>query len=182
MFSEAEREHEQLVFVHELMASAGIDSRESVMFGGWHSIDSPLNPLLLYKSLHVDEEGKCRERRSGRRLLFDAVNAALLDLSQAALRAAYPWNGPRQEARKNNKMGGSAADQVWAMVRNGLSSEKRVPTESASGAVERLVRKEVAGRQWAESSWLEVCEFSKEIGGKLVEELVEETLSELSRH
>ncbi|XP_009410963.2 uncharacterized protein LOC103992789 isoform X2 [Musa acuminata AAA Group] len=183
MFSEAEREHEQLVFVHELMASAGMDSRESVMFGGWHSIDSPLNPLLLYEYLHVDEEeGKCRERRSGRRLLFDAVNAALLDLSQAALRAAYPWNGPRHDARKNDKVGGSAADQVWALVRNGLSSEKRVPTESASAAVERLVRKEVAGRQWAESSWLEVCEFSNEIGGKLLEELVEETLSELSRH
>ncbi|CAL9148171.1 uncharacterized protein LOC135584584 isoform X1 [Musa acuminata AAA Group] len=183
MFSEAEREHEQLVFVHELMASAGMDSRESVMFGGWHSIDSPLNPLLLYEYLHVDEEeGKCRERRSGRRLLFDAVNAALLDLSQAALRAAYPWNGPRHDARKNDKVGGSAADQVWALVRNALSSEKRVPTESASAAVERLVRKEVAGRQWAESSWLEVCEFSKEIGGKLLEELVEETLSELSHH
>ncbi|CAL9779404.1 unnamed protein product [Musa acuminata subsp. burmannicoides] len=183
MFSETEREHEQLVFVHELMASAGMDSRESVMFGGWHSIDSPLNPLLLYEYLHVDEEeGKCRERRSGRRLLFDAVNAALLDLSQAALRAAYPWNGPRHDARKNDKVGGSAADQVWALVRNGLSSEKRVPTESASAAVERLVRKEVAGRQWAESSWLEVCEFSKEIGGKLLEELVEETLSELSHH
>ncbi|CAL9082329.1 unnamed protein product [Musa acuminata var. zebrina] len=183
MFSEAEREHEQLVFVHELMASAGMDTRESVMFGGWHSIDSPLNPLLLYEYLHVDEEeGKCRERRSGRRLLFDAVNAALLDLNQAALRAAYPWNGPRHDARKNDKVGGSAADQVWALVRNALSSEKRVPTESASAAVERLVRKEVAGRQWAESSWLEVCEFSKEIGGKLLEELVEETLSELSRH
>ncbi|CAL9073583.1 unnamed protein product [Musa textilis] len=183
MFSEAEREHEQLVFVHELIASAGMDNRESVMSGGWHSIDSPLNPLLLYESLHMDEEeGKCRERRSGRRLLFDAVNAALLDLSQAALRAAYPWNGPLHEARKNDKVGGSAADQVWALVRNGLSSEKRVPTESASAAVERLVRKEVAGRQWPESSWLEVCEFSKEIGRKLLEELVEETLSELSRH
>ncbi|KAJ8498677.1 hypothetical protein OPV22_009229 [Ensete ventricosum] len=135
MFSEAEREHEQLVFVDELIASAGMDNRESVTFGGWHSIDSPLNPLLLYESLHVDEEEvKCRERRSGRRLLFDAVNAALLDLSQVALHAAYPWNGPRHEARKNDKVGGAAADQVWAMVRNGMSSEKRVPTESAAGA------------------------------------------------
>ncbi|WOK95379.1 hypothetical protein Cni_G04086 [Canna indica] len=179
IFFKADEEHEQFVFVRKLITSAGIDNKKSMVFGRWHSLDSPLNPSLLYEYLQMDEEeGKCRESRSSHRLLFDAVNAALLDISQCELRAAC--HGPQ----KSDNAGVSAAEEVWAVVRNRLSGDKCVPSESISSSVvvDRPVKKEVAGRECTESMWLEVCEFCKEIGGKVLDELVEEALSELSCH
>ncbi|RRT43040.1 hypothetical protein B296_00040231 [Ensete ventricosum] len=184
IISKVDEEHEQFVFVHKLISSAQMKNKKGMKFSGWHSLNSPLNPSLLYESWHMDdEEGKHGKRQTSRRLLFDAVNAALLDISQAALFAAYPWTEPCGGHPKDGTVGTSAADEVWAIVRNGLSGEKCVPNESTTSSssmmVDGLVMKEVGGRQWTESRWSELCEFSKEMGGKVLVELIEEALSVL---
>ncbi|RZS17354.1 hypothetical protein BHM03_00049482 [Ensete ventricosum] len=187
IISKVDEEHEQFVFVHKLISSAQMKNKKGMKFSGWHSLNSPLNPSLLYESWHMDdEEGKHGKRQTSRRLLFDAVNAALLNISQAALFAAYPWTEPCGGHPKDGTVGTSAADEVWALVRNGLSGEKCVPNESTSSSsssssmmVDGLVMKEVGGRQWTESRWSELCEFSKEMGGKVLDELIEEALSVL---
>ncbi|KAJ8485057.1 hypothetical protein OPV22_017542 [Ensete ventricosum] len=187
IISKVDEEHEQFVFVHKLISSAQMKNKKGMKFSGWHSLNSPLNPSLLYESWHMDdEEGKHGKRQTSRRLLFDAVNAALLNISQAALFAAYPWTEPCGGHPKDGTVGTSAADEVWALVRNGLSGEKCVPNESTSSSsssssmmVDGFVMKEVGGRQWTESRWSELCEFSKEMGGKVLDELIEEALSVL---
>lgn len=185
IISKVDEEHEQFVFVHKLISSAQMKKNKSMKFSGWHSLDSPLNPSLLYDSWHTDdEEGKHGKRQTSRRLLFDAVNAALLDISQSALFAAYPWTKPCCGPPKDDTVGTSAADEVWAIIRNWLSGEKCVPNESTSSSsssrmVDGLVMKEVGGRQWTESRWSELCEFSKEMGGKVLDELIEEALAVL---
>ncbi|CAL9057286.1 uncharacterized protein LOC103989929 [Musa acuminata AAA Group] len=185
IISKVDEEHEQFVFVHKLISSAQMKKNKSMKFSGWHSLDSPLNPSLLYDSWHTDdEEGKNGKRQTSRRLLFDAVNAALLDISQSALFAAYPWTKPCCGPPKDDTVGTSAADEVWAIIRNWLSGEKCVLHESTSSSsssrmVDGLVMKEVGGRQWTESRWSELCEFSKEMGGKVLDELIEEALAVL---
>ncbi|CAL9155043.1 unnamed protein product [Musa hybrid cultivar] len=179
-FSKADEEHEQFVFVNKLISSVGMDDNKSTIFGGWHSLDSPLNPSLLYESLQrEDEEDKCRERQSHWRLLFDFVNAALLDISESILLTACPWKTACHGPRRDDTAGTSVAE-VWSLVRNKLSGD----TKSGNGGIEvdRLVKEEVGGRQWTESRWLEGYELSKEISEKVLEELVEEAVSGLSCH
>ncbi|XP_074569091.1 uncharacterized protein LOC141825607 [Curcuma longa] len=177
-FTKADEDHDQFVFLQNLLLSSGLDSKKRMVYEGWHSIDTPLNPSLLYRSCHMeDEEEKCRKRCSGRRkLLFDSLNAALLDIGQAALFAAYPWN--RKGCHELHEDGDAAvAEQVWKIVRKGLAGDKE---PSCSGSVvDRLVNEEVAGKGSDQTRWLEVCEFSKEIGREVMEELVEELVSEL---
>lgn len=169
----ADEEHDQFVFLQNLLLSSGLDNKKRMVYEGWHSLDSPLNPSLLYRSFHMeDEEEKCQKRCSSRKFLFDSVNAALLDISQSALFAAYPWNRKRcQELYEDGDA--AVAEQVWKIVRKGLA------TGCTGSVVDRLVNEEVAGRGLDQTMWLQVCEFSKEIGREVMEELVEELVSEL---
>ncbi|URD98541.1 hypothetical protein MUK42_28278 [Musa troglodytarum] len=177
-FSKADEEHEQYVFVDKLISSVGMDDNKSTIYGGWHSLDSPLNPSLLYESLQIeDEEDKCRERQSRWRLLFDFVNAALLDISRSILLTACPWNTACYGPRTADTAGTSVAE-VWSLVRNKLSGD--IKSSNGGIVVDWLVKEEVGGRQWTESRWLEGCELSKEISEKVLEELVEEAVCGLS--
>ncbi|XP_074576849.1 uncharacterized protein LOC141833332 isoform X2 [Curcuma longa] len=187
VFMKADEEYEQFAFLQKLLSSSGINSNNQMLYGGWYSLDSPLNPSLLFESLHTEDgEEKCQEMCSSKRLLFDSINTTLLDIGQFALfTTTYPWTQGRvHEPAKDVKGDATVAEQVWAIVRKGLAGDKWIPKDPCSGSnmVDRLVKEEVAGRQWDETRWLEVCEFSKEIGGKVLEELVEESLSELSLH
>ncbi|RZS02110.1 hypothetical protein BHM03_00032089 [Ensete ventricosum] len=179
-FSKVDEEHEQFVFVDKLISSVGMDDNKSTIFGQWHSLHSPLNPSLLYESLQKeDEEDKCRERQLSWRLLFDFVNEALLDISRSILLTACPWNrachGPRRD-----DTAGTAVAEVWSLVRNKLSGDSK--SSNGGIVVDRLVKEEVGGRQWTESRRLEGYELSKEVSEKVLEELVEEAVSGLSRH
>ncbi|XP_074585664.1 uncharacterized protein LOC141841397 isoform X2 [Curcuma longa] len=163
VFTKADEEYEQFAFLQKLLSSSGMNSSNQMLFGGWYSLDSPLNPSLLKENSQTIH--------SSRRLLFDSINTALLDICHSALLAAYPWTPrPVREPAKEHNGDATVAEQIWAIVRKW----------SNSNMLDRLENEEVAGRQWDATRWLEVCEFSKEIGLKVVEELVEELLSELS--
>ncbi|KAG1359694.1 hypothetical protein COCNU_08G011400 [Cocos nucifera] len=180
-----EEEQERFVHVQKLLSSAGFQNEKSYMiFTRWHSLESPLNPMLLDKYLdRKEEEAKCRERRSNQRLLFDCVNAALLNVGQSAILASYPWAGACSGAWKDGTAGASVTEEVCELVRNWYSGEeKSLPGEpgSINLVVDKVVKREIAGRGWAEFMWLEMYEFSKEIGGLVLEELVEGALSDFT--
>ncbi|RZR96494.1 hypothetical protein BHM03_00025539 [Ensete ventricosum] len=180
VLSKADEEYEQYVFVEKLIASAGLDCKmSSVNFTGWHSLESPLNPMLL--ELHMNGgEAKFRKRESNKRLLFDSINAALLNISQKETLASYPWSRAC-DRNKDDSLSGPLAEEVWGTIRSWFSGHSYVTGEFnySSNSVDWLVKKEMTGEQWVESMWLEMYEFSKEVGVVLLEELVEEALSEL---
>ncbi|KAA8543445.1 hypothetical protein F0562_021060 [Nyssa sinensis] len=157
---------------------------------GWHSPECPLDPSLRDKYVELNDkdtmhEAKQRQRRSTRKLVFDCVNAALVDItgngSDTSLRA-IPCGGFH-----NMLLEGASpimVDRVWARMKEWFSSEVRRVSgdggDSNSLVVERVVRKEVVEKDWVEHMRLEVDNIGKEIEGKLLEELVQEAVVELT--
>lgn len=185
-FMKADEEHEQFALLQNLLLSSGLDSKKRLVYKGWHSLDSPLNPSLLLESQNIaDEEKKYQEKHFSRKLLFDSINASLIDISEATLFAAYPWTRRRcHQPWKDGDSDATVAEQVWSCVRKHLVCNELVPKGPGhiGIAVDRLVMYEAPGRQSDETRWLQVCELSKEIGRGVMEELVEEFASELSFH
>nr|XP_019705757.1 uncharacterized protein LOC105043126 isoform X2 [Elaeis guineensis]XP_019705758.1 uncharacterized protein LOC105043126 isoform X2 [Elaeis guineensis] len=173
-------EQERYMFVQKLLSSAGLDSEKSDMvFASWHSVDSPLDPILLDKFLdRKGEEAKSRERRSNQKLLFDCVNAALLEIGRTTLLSAYPWKGAYHHARRNTSRD-TYPVEVWGLLRNWFSGEgKQVMYEADNSnlLMDRVLKREVEGRGWAESMRSEIDEISIEIGRDVLEDLVKEAL------
>ncbi|XP_038974783.1 uncharacterized protein LOC120106018 isoform X1 [Phoenix dactylifera] len=183
--SKADVEGQELVmFVQKLLSSAGLDSEKSDMvFSRWYSVDSPLNPILLDKFLdQKEEEAKSRERRSNQRLLFDWVNAALLEIGQATLLNAYPWKGPYHHPQKDTSPDTPYGVEVWGLIRNWFSGERKLVTgdDNSILVVDGVLRREVEGRGWAESMKSEIDEISTEIGREILEDLVREALPDFT--
>lgn len=180
-----EEEQERFMLVQKLLSSAGFrDEKSDMIFTGWHSLDSPLNTMLLDGYLDRKEAAaKCRERRSSQRLLFDCVNAALLNIGQTSILASYPWAGACQGAWEDGPACALVTQKVCELVGNWYSGEeKSVPGEPSSVGhmVDRVVKREIAGREWAELMWLEMYGFSKDISDLVLERLVEEALSDFT--
>jgi len=178
-------EQERFLLVQKLLSCVNLlDNAEcSTVFARWHSLDSPLDPVLLDEFLDIKEEAaKCRERRSTQRLLFDCVNAALLSIGQTTLASSYPWATAYGWASMDRRTSAPVAEEVSRLVKDWFSSERHVSGEAENQnlIVDRLVKGEIAGRGWTESMCLEADEFSREIGGKVLEELVEEALADLT--
>ncbi|XP_008796409.2 uncharacterized protein LOC103711875 [Phoenix dactylifera] len=180
-----EEEQERFMLVQKLLSSAGFrDEKSDMIFTRWHSLDSPLNTMLLDKYLDKKEAAaKCRVWRSNQRLLFDCVNAALLDIGRTAILASYPWAGACRGAWEDGPAGDLVTQKVCELVRNWYSGEEKSVPGGPGGVslmVDRVVKREMAGREWAELMWLEIFEFSKDIGGLVLEELFEEALSDFT--
>ncbi|CAN0897766.1 hypothetical protein LINGRAHAP2_LOCUS19309 [Linum grandiflorum] len=163
--SAEEEEREILSFMDTLLSAAGLQDSPR-----WHSPDSPLDPSLRDKlaSQEVDNEiiAKRRQIRSTRKLLFDCLNVALLDMitSSSTSSACCSSGGPTE------RVVGQMREWVWR--------RKEEEEEAAEVAVERVVRKEVAavGKVWTNEVATVVESLRKEIEGRLLEELVEETV------
>ncbi|KAI3749590.1 hypothetical protein L2E82_20204 [Cichorium intybus] len=173
-----EEEQECLFYVQTLLSVAGLDKIQSdSLFARWHSPESPLDPSLRDKYMNVTEKDSVllqnkqrRHHRSISKLVFDCMNEALMDIG----------SGPRDMAMTSALV----ADGVWARMKEWLfSGEERWEWEEGDGGcvvVEEVVRKEVVGRGWVEGLRLEIDVTRKEIEGKLLEELVEESVLELT--
>lgn len=192
-----EEEQDWLLLVRTLLSAAGLDGemQTDTFFGRWHSPESPLDPTLRdgYVNLNNKEfihEDKRRQPRSSRYLVFDCVNAALVDI------AGYYGSEWSHKAKPVNaahicllECSGAASpilvDQVWSRMKEWFSGEMRcVPSgdggDEDSLVVERVVRWEVVGKGWIEGMGLETDNVEKEIEKKLLEELVEEAVVELT--
>ncbi|KAH6771290.1 hypothetical protein C2S52_016093 [Perilla frutescens var. hirtella] len=187
-----EAEREWFLLVETLLSMAGLqDEVQSNSFlTRWHSPESPLNPSLRDKYIDLNDkdtlhEAKRRQKRSTQKLVFDCVNAVLVEI------AGY-GSGPAQRAipciEANNKMLDNASstmlDEVWARMSAWFPGEAKCGSgdggDDNSMVVERVVRKEVVGNGWVDNLRLEVDNLGMEIEGKLLEELVQEAVVELT--
>ncbi|XP_058095008.1 uncharacterized protein LOC131240648 isoform X2 [Magnolia sinica] len=184
-----EEERERFLFVQSLLSAAGLDHKKpDTVFSRWHSAASPLDPLLLEQCMDWKEEdeeqqpneARRRKRRLDRWLLFDCVNAALVDMLGSGTDENSP--GSMDLCRKSAPPGGTVAEQVWGRVREWVLGETRWFSEESetSMVVEEMVRKEVVERGWGELMRVEVDGLGREMERKLIEELLEEMLVELT--
>ncbi|KAL3850029.1 hypothetical protein ACJIZ3_011911 [Penstemon smallii] len=185
-----EEEQEWFFSVKTLLSVAGLqDEVQSNSFlARWHSPESPLDPSLRDNYIDLNEkatlhEAKRRQKRSTRKLVFDCVNAALVEI------AGY---GPQPSQRAIPCLGANIVknvpstlvDEVWAHINLLFSGEARCFSDDCgdhnSLVVERVVRKEVVGGGWIDNLRLEIDNLGKEIEGELLEELVQDTVAELT--
>uniref|UniRef100_A0A5B7A9J7 DUF4378 domain-containing protein n=2 Tax=Davidia involucrata TaxID=16924 RepID=A0A5B7A9J7_DAVIN len=187
-----EEEQEWFLFVQTLLSVAGLNGelQSESFLARWHSPECPLDPSLRDKYVDLNgkdtvHEAKRRQRRSTMKLVFDCVNAALVDItgnrSDTSPRA-IPCGGVRDMLLEGASP--IMVDRVWARMKDWFSSEvRRVWGDGGdrdSLVVERVVRKEVVGKGWVEHMRLEIDNIGKEIEGKLLEELVQEAVVELT--
>lgn len=150
-------------------------------FAKWHSPESPLDPSLREKYVDLTakeplHEAKRRKLRSTHKLVFDCVNAALVDATGIRTTVSGAHMG---------YSGSRLTDGVWARAKEWVSGNVRCPPEEeedgggdSASLVEREVWKEVMGKGWADQIRVEVEIIGKEIEGKLLQELVEESVVE----
>lgn len=189
-----EEEKDWLALVQSLLSAAGLNDgvRCDSFFSRWHSLNSPLDPSLRDKYANVNgketmqmHEGKRRQLRSSRKLVFDCVNAALADCtgygSDTSVRSTS-CGGPHERLMEGDSP--LLEDLLWARMKEWFSSEVRCVSgdegDSNSLVVEGVVRKEVVGKGWAEQMSLEIDNLGAEIEGKLLQELVEEAVVDLT--
>lgn len=172
-------------FVQELLLAAGLDHEKfDTVFARWHSPEIPLDPSLLEKCMDQKlefkllNEAKRRQQRSEYRLLFDCVNVALLDMVKSRIYAV-----PLTSAcYKPVNAGAPVTEEVRTQLREWFSGQARwhCAETDTSLIVDRDVRGEVVGRGWERMVALEVEGIGKEIERKMLEELVEEALADLT--
>ncbi|KAK9075993.1 hypothetical protein SSX86_004323 [Deinandra increscens subsp. villosa] len=168
-----EEEQEWFLYVQTLLSAAGFD-------GEVQSDSVIIDPSFRDKYMSLaDKEpqppavclSKQRHQRSFQKLVFDSVNEALT-------------------SGADKDTGVSAIEHVWGQVKEWMSGEERCvwdedrnvgdEDEDGGGAVQRVVGKEVLGQVWVEHLRLEIDDIKGEIEEKLVEQLVDEFVLELT--
>ncbi|KAM0836342.1 hypothetical protein ACQ4PT_062382 [Festuca glaucescens] len=177
-------ESECYALVQKILSAAGLGNLQvSMVFTGWYSAGSPLDPALCDKFLDRKEEAaKSRERRSNQKLLFDCVNMALLETGQDALQNTYPWGKACLGAWRET-LSQDLLEEVWSRVRGWLyGAEWFTANEHADAAtmLERVVQQEVEVGGWVKSERSETDEITKQIAVRLLEELVGEAVAGLA--
>ncbi|XP_031404907.1 uncharacterized protein LOC116213909 [Punica granatum] len=176
-------EQEWLSHIRKILSTAGLDGKNqwNVFSFNWHSPENPLDPSLGDKLANTEEEepmheAQRRRLRLNRKLVFDCVNEALVEIMG---NEPTGRQGPSLLCKEPPL---TLHDRVWSLIRERLSCE--VTGDEWNGqslAVEVAVRKEVVmGRGWwAENFRLEISNLGKEIEQELLRELMDETLIDL---
>ncbi|XP_027349493.1 uncharacterized protein LOC113861081 isoform X2 [Abrus precatorius] len=185
-----------LVFVEKLLSAAGIDDQvqSDSFYSRWHSLESPLDPSLRDKYANLNDkepqhlhEAKRRQRRSNQKLVFDCVNVALIEItgygSENYLMCRL-WSGGHSRLQVPEGAPPPLVDLIVAQMEELISSAMRSTWrncgDSNSLVVESVVRKEVVGKGWVELMGLEMDILVKDVEGKLLEELVEDAVVDLT--
>ncbi|CAN4101281.1 unnamed protein product [Withania somnifera] len=185
-----EEEKEWFSFVQTLLTVAGLNEVQSDAFLlMWHSRESPLDPSLREKYVDLNEKdtlhlARRRQRRSTRKLVFDCVNAALMDIAgygPDTCQRAIPHDGVSNNLPEGAKL--ILVDQVWTRMKEWFSGEVKCLSsddeDRNSLVVDGMVRKEV-GKGWLQYFKLELDNVGMEIVRELLEELVHESVIELT--
>ncbi|XP_004493852.1 uncharacterized protein [Cicer arietinum] len=187
---------DMLVFVQKLLSAAGLDDQvqSDSFYSRWHSLESPLDPLLRDKYINLNDkepqplhEAKRRQRRSIQKLVFDCVNVALIEItgyrSENSLMGRL-WSGGHRRLQVSKGAPPLLVDLIVAQMKELTSSGMRSVwgdcVDSNSLVVETVVRKEVVGKGWVELMGLDIDILVKEVEGKLLEELVEDAVVDLT--
>lgn len=130
----------------------------------WHSSDRPLDPRL-FDNLEQKYSDEITGLRSERRLLFDRINSALLEIFQKHI-DLRPWVMPKLAGLMHS---------TWQKERAKDALEKLINQESANGQVtERILDREM---QWADSTE-EIALMGNEIEKLLIDDMITEFLCE----
>ncbi|CAK7349474.1 unnamed protein product [Dovyalis caffra] len=179
-------------FVQTLLTAAGLDSEVQLdsLFAKWHSPESPLDPSLRDKYANLNDkellhEARRRQRRSNRKLVFDCVNSVLVEItghvSDGSTRAVT-CSGVQNRLTEGAQT--MIVDYVWAQLKEWFCSDVKCAIldggDSNSLVLEMVVRKEVVGKGWLDKMRVELDNLGNEIEGKLLDELVEEAVVDLT--
>ncbi|KAJ0963661.1 hypothetical protein J5N97_028783 [Dioscorea zingiberensis] len=171
-------EEEQKWFSFILNLLDGTNS--STMFTRWHAPDKPLHPMLLDKFLDGIKEVDCRTGRVNLKLMFDCVNEALSEISQASTMIPYPGARACNELWKHGPSSSNPlATQVCEFLRSLLSyTENHSSGEVGTSleVVDKIVTREVGGSEWDEKTWMAMGVIIEEICTQVLEELIGEVL------
>ncbi|KAF8007035.1 hypothetical protein BT93_K1133 [Corymbia citriodora subsp. variegata] len=178
------------VFIEKLLSISSLDgSAQSYSnVSSWHSPHSPLDPSLREKYADVDDskplnEAKRRQRRSNRKLVFDCVNAAIVDITGFGPEECLVDRfccGPGDLLMEEKSS--IRVDMVWSQIKEWFTKVRSVTGDNEDHnwlVVERIVKEEVEGKGWLGHFRLEVDNLGREIEGELLEALVAEAVSDL---
>ncbi|KAL2344948.1 hypothetical protein Fmac_006233 [Flemingia macrophylla] len=185
-----------LFFVEKLLSAAGIDDQvqSDSFYWRWHSLESPLDPSLRDNCANLNDKepqqlhgAKRRQRRSNQKLVFDCVNVALIEItgygSENYLMGRL-WSGSHRGLQVPEGVLPPLVDVIVAQMKELISCAMKPVWgdcgDSNSLVVESVVRKEVVGKGWVELMGLEMDILMKEVEGKLLEELVEDAVVDLT--
>ncbi|CAD6250300.1 unnamed protein product [Miscanthus lutarioriparius] len=166
-------ESECHVLVQNIMSSAGLGTSQSCMvFTGWHLPDHPLDPVLCNKVSEL------QEKSSYRRLLFDCVNVALIEIGENTLLSAFPWS----KRHSRTWRGTSSPDlgvEVWSILKDWIYGARMFVVSKRDNAgiiLDRIVKQEVEARGWVKLMMAQVVDITEELEGGVMDELVEEAV------
>lgn len=174
-------EEDLRLLINTLLSAADLDEKSSPssvpdnLFSKWHSAESPLDPSL--RNNYADSTEQRRLGSNAKELVFDLVNTLLLELTPSYLGSRSPMvlSGDKLRVYLINRM------------QECLTGERRVEDrwwdedgDLSSLAVNKVVRIEVAEIGSPECLRLEMDSMGEELELKLLEELVEEALMDLS--
>ncbi|XVE72826.1 hypothetical protein DITRI_Ditri11bG0069600 [Diplodiscus trichospermus] len=184
----AKEEEQDWVFsVQSLLSAAGLNGelRMESFITRWHSPESPLDPSLRDKYANLNDkeplhEAKRRQWRSNRKLVFDCVNAALLEItghgSESWMREMSLGGAQMRVMEGVSPM---LVDHVCGQMKEWFSGEVKC-FMGDEGDSDSVVQKEV-GKVWVDRMKWEIDNLGREIEGKLLQELVEEAVVDLTR-
>ncbi|KAI4300109.1 hypothetical protein L6164_033523 [Bauhinia variegata] len=185
-------EQDWLVFVQKLLSAAGLDDQVQCdsFYSRWHSLDSPLDPSLRDKYANLSDkeplpEAKRRQRRSNQKLIFDCVNAALVEITgfgseKNVIGKMCSGNHKRLPEGASPLLADLIVAQMKELLSSGMRSVWGDCGDGNSLDLERFVRREVVGRGWVELTELEMDNLGEEIERNLLQELVDEAVVDLT--
>ncbi|XP_047082973.1 uncharacterized protein LOC124693540 [Lolium rigidum] len=176
LFSKADEDQDSLTFIQKLVSSAGMDRKGCVLA-------SPLDSRLLANLSDYQGEGiKSRERRSKEKLLFDAVNEALIELTWTTELSAYPWGSTCFQRRDcDDSSCNSAADEIWRVIRSWSILDRYPPSEviERNLLLDMILKRELVETASADTTRLETFEINSMVCAVVLEDLLEEALVDL---
>lgn len=156
------------LFIETVLTAAG--------FSKGCTLSHPLDPSLREKYTNLDNnikefvnEGKRRQHRSTRKLIFDCINSIVSETTTTTPRMGQ--DSPPLEL----------VEHVWSQVKDWLSDEYVEDIDANSVAAESLVKEEIVGRRWMHSFQAEIDDLGIGIERALLQELVEEAVLDLTQ-
>ncbi|XP_048637717.1 uncharacterized protein LOC106399387 isoform X2 [Brassica napus] len=170
-----QEDEDWFLFIETILTAAGFSkgctvSHDTVM------PNSPLDPSLREKYTNLDNnnnikefvnEGKRRQHRSTRKLIFDCINSIISETTTT--RMGNDYSPPLD-----------LVEHVWSQVKVWLSDEYVEDMDANSVAAESLVKEEIVGRRWMNSFQGEVDDLGIGIESALLRELIEEAVLDLT--
>lgn len=154
---ETEESWERSYIVDVLIASGFNDAEPDVVVATLHSPECPVDPIIFEKIEKYNSQASCP--RSERRLLFDRINSALLEIFQQFM-DPHPWVRPATTVGSKDRL----QDRLNVML----------------GCQEKKSNKDTLGKVLTrESQWLDLGDEIDVIGREIEKLMIDELVAEL---